>query len=173
MPVRTSQEKFIYELSATLDAEQQTLRGLEQMQQQASDQQLRTMLEQHVAATQQQVEQLQQVMGMLDGQGQQSQQSCEAARGLVADAQRALQEAEIPELRDCFIGAAVLKNEHLEMATYRGLVMGAQQMGQQEVQQILQQNLQQEEQTAQALEQSMPQLLQKSMQAEGVAATAG
>ena len=166
MPFATSQEKFGYEVGAALDAENQLLQGMQQLQQQASDPQLRQLLEQHIAQTQAQVEQLQQLSGTVGGQ----QQQCEAARGLVADARKTVQEAATPELRDCAIGAAWLKAEHFEMGAYQGLMMGAQQMGQQGAQQTLQQILQQEQQTAQKIEQSMPQLLQKAMQAEGAPA---
>ncbi len=166
MPYQTSQEKMVFEMAATMDAEQQLLQGMQQFQGQATDPQLQQLLEQHIAQTEQQVQQLQQLAGQLGGQ---LQQTCEAARGLVADGQKFAQEAGTPELRDCAIGAAWLKAEHLEIATYRGMLLGAQQLGQQELQQQIQQVLQQEEQTAQRLEQAMPQLLQQAMQAEGAA----
>jgi ferritin-like metal-binding protein YciE len=167
MPFKTSQEKMAYELAATIDAEQQLLQGMQQLQGQATDPQLQQQLERHITQTQQQVEQLQQLVSQMGG-GQQ--QQCAAARGLVADAQKVTQEAGTPELRDAAIGAAWLKGEHFEVATYRGLVMGAQMMGQQQAQQILQQILQQEDATAQQIEGAMPQILQKAMQAEAVAA---
>ncbi len=166
MPYQTSQEKMAFEMAATIDAEQQLLQGMQQFQGQATDPQLRQLLEQHIAQTEQQVQQLQQLAGQLGGQ---LQQTCQAARGLVADGQKLTQEAGTPELRDCAIGAAWLKGEHFEIATYRGMLLGAQQLGQQELQQQIQQVLQQEEQTAQRLEQAMPQLLQKAMQAGGAA----
>jgi ferritin-like metal-binding protein YciE len=55
----------------------------------------------------------------------------------------------------------VIKVEHFEMGSYRGLVTAAQQMGQDEIVNLLQQNMREEEQTAQTAEQSAPQLLQK------------
>jgi ferritin-like metal-binding protein YciE len=74
-----------------------------------------------------------------------------------------MQEAQNENLRDCAINAAVIKVEHFEMGSYRGLITAAQQMGQDEIVDLLQQNLQQEEQTAQTAEQSAPELLQKVM----------
>ncbi len=66
------------------------------------------------------------------------------------------------------IVAAVLKVEHFEMGSYRGLITGAQQIGQQEeVVNLLNENLRQEEETAQTAEQSAPELIQKAMQQEG------
>ncbi len=60
------------------------------------------------------------------------------------------------------IVASVIKVEHFEMGSYRGLVAGAQQMGQNEIVNLLSENMQQEEQTAQIAEQSAPELLQKA-----------
>jgi ferritin-like metal-binding protein YciE len=49
------------------------------------------------------------------------------------------------------------------VASYRGLLTGARQMGQNKIAGLLLQNLQQEEQTALLVEQSTPMLLQKAM----------
>jgi ferritin-like metal-binding protein YciE len=102
--------------------------------------------------------------------------TCDAAQGLVTEAQKTVQEAAEQGLRDCLIDGALAKVEHYEIASYRGLLTGAQYLGQQQfnaknITQLLQQNLQQEEQTAQKLEQTAPQLLQKAMQREGATAT--
>ena len=132
--------------------------------QQASDPTLKQMLERHIGESAQQVQVLGQVFELLGEKPKR--ESCAAAKGLVTEAQKVLKEAETPELRDCLIGGATAKVEHYEIASYRGLVTGAQQMGQDQVVSLLQQNLQQEEQTAQKAEQSAPQLLQKAMQAE-------
>jgi ferritin-like metal-binding protein YciE len=50
------------------------------------------------------------------------------------------------------------------MSSYRGLIPGAQQMGQTGVVNLLSENLQQEEETARIAEQSAPDLIQKAMQ---------
>ncbi len=164
MPIQSIQEKFTHELGDIYDAEQQFLKGMQQMQQQATEPQLQQMLQQHITETEQQVKNLEQVFGQL---GQQPQtEPCQAARGLLAEAQKTMKEAGTNEIRDCLIAGAAAKNEHYEIASYRGLLVGAKQMGQQQIVQLLQQNLQQEEQTAQKIEQSAPQLLQKAMQAE-------
>ena len=162
--ISTTQEKFLHELGDIYDAEQQFLKGQQEMLQQASDPTLKQMLERHIGESAQQVQVLGQVFELLGEKPKR--ESCAAAKGLVTEAQKVLKEAETPELRDCLIGGATAKVEHYEIASYRGLVTGAQQMGQDQVVSLLQQNLQQEEQTAQKAEQSAPQLLQKAMQAE-------
>ncbi len=162
--ISTTQEKFLHELGDIYDAEQQFLKGQQEMLQQASDPTLKQMLERHIGESEQQVQVLDQVFGLLGEKPKR--ESCAAAKGLVTEAQKVLKEAETPELRDCLIGGAAAKVEHYEIASYRGLIVGAQQMGQDQVVSLLQRNLQQEEQTAQKAEQSAPQLLQKAMQAE-------
>ncbi len=162
--IRNTQEKFLHELGDIYDAEQQFLKGQQEMLQQASDPTLKQMLERHIGESEQQVQVLEQVFEQLGEKPKR--ESCAAAKGLVTEAQKVLKEAKTPELRDCLIGGSAAKVEHYEIASYRGLIIGAQQMGQDQVVSLLQKNLRQEEQTAQKVEQSAPQLLQKAMQAE-------
>jgi ferritin-like metal-binding protein YciE len=74
--------------------------------------------------------------------------------------------SQVPAIRDSCIAGAADKVEHYEIATYRGLIQGAQLMNQPEILRLLQENLRQEEQTAQLIEQSSPQLLEKAAQAQ-------
>ena len=161
MPITNLQEKLLNELADIYDAEHQFLEAQQQMLQQASDQQLQSMLQTHIDQTQQQIENLEQVYSQMGQQPER--QTCEAAEGLVADGQKKVQEAQAGPIRDTLIAGAQLKVEHYEVASYRGLLTGAQQMGQSEIAGLLLQNLQQEEQTALLVEQSAPMLLQKAM----------
>ena len=164
MTITNTHQKFIHELGDVYDAEHRFLEGTRELAQHASDQQLKSSLQEHIGQTQQQIQNLEQVFQQLGEQP--NREACDAAIGLVREAQKNLKEAEAPELRDCLIAGAASKVEHYEIASYRGLIVGAQQMGQPELVNLLQQNLQQEEQTAQTLEQSAPQLVQKAQQAE-------
>ncbi len=169
MPITTTQEKFIFQLGAIYDAEQQFLKGQAEMLSGATDPTLKQLIQQHSTETQAQVKNLETIFQAM---GQKpSTERCEAAHGLVADGRKLMSEMKTPELRDCVIGAAATKIEHYEIAAYRDVVLGARMMGQQEVLQLLQQNLKQEERTAQLLEQSAPQLAEKAMAAEGAMAT--
>jgi ferritin-like metal-binding protein YciE len=161
MSIDNAQELFVHNLSEIYDAEHQFVEGQQEMAQQASDQDLKSAIEEHIDQTQQHARNLEQVFEQL---GQQPQRATnEVAQGLVSSAQQLMQETQDENLRDCAINAAVIKVEHFEMGSYRGLVTAAQQMGQDEIVDLLQQNLQQEEQTAQTAEQSAPELLQKVM----------
>jgi len=130
---------------------------------QCSDEELKGLLKTHIDESQQQVQNLEQIFSQMGEQAQS--QTSEAARGLISDAQKSIHEAQAEAIRDTLIADAQSKVEHFEIACYRALVIGAQQMGQEEAVDLLQQNLQQEERTAQMIEQSTPKLVQKSMQA--------
>lgn len=161
MPINNAQELFVHNLSEIYDAEHQFVEGQQEMAQQASDQDLKSAIEDHIGQTQQHARNLEQIFEQL---GQQPQRATnEVAQGLVSEAQQLMQETQDENLRDVAINAAVIKVEHFEMGSYRGLVTAAQQMGQDEIVDLLQQNLQEEEQTAQTAEQSAPELLQKVM----------
>ncbi len=166
MAITNLQEKFAHELGDIYDAEQQFLQAQQELAQQATDESLKSSIQTHIEETQQQVQTLEQVYSAL---GQQPERvMCHAARGLVSEAQHTVSEAQTPELRDCLIAAAASKVEHYEIASYTGLIAGAQLMGQTEVVSLLEQNLQQEQKTAELLEQTTPELTQKAMQAEGM-----
>jgi ferritin-like metal-binding protein YciE len=161
MPINNAQELFVHNLSEIYDAEHQFIEGQQEMAQQASDQDLKSAIEEHIGQTEQHARNLEGVFKQL---GQEPQRATnEVAQGLVSSAQQLMQQTQDENLRDCAINAAVIKVEHFEMGSYRSLITAAQQMGQDDIVNRLQQNLQQEEQTAQTAEQSAPQLLQKVM----------
>ncbi len=145
------------------DAEHQLLEAQQQMLEQASDGDLKRALQPHISETQHQIQNLEQVCSQM---GQQPQRvTCEAAQGLVSDAQKSLQEAQSERIRDTLIADAQAKAEYFEIACYRALIIGAQQMGQEEAVNLLQQNLRQEERMSGLVLQSAPALVRKAMQA--------
>lgn len=161
MAISNAQELFAHNLSEIYDAEHQFVEGQQEMAQQASDQDLKSAIEKHIGQTEQHARNLE---GVFEQLGQQPQRATnEVAQGLVSEAQQLMQQTQDENLRDVAINAAVMKVEHFEMGSYRGLLTAAQQMGQDQIVSLLQQNLQEEEQTAQTAEQSAPDLLQKVM----------
>jgi ferritin-like metal-binding protein YciE len=166
MAINNLQEKFVHELGDIYDAEHQFLKGQEEMLNNATSPDLQQMITLHMEQTRGHIANLEEVFRLL---GQQpSREMCDGAKGLVSEAQKLLkQTATADEVRDCAIAGAALKVEHYEIAGYRGLILGAELMGQREVASLLQKNLQEEETTAGLIEQSTPQLLQVAMEAEG------
>jgi ferritin-like metal-binding protein YciE len=166
MTIQSTQEKFQHELGDIYDAEHRFLKGQQEMLKKATDPRLQQGIQEHIQQSEQQVQNLEQVFSIL---GQPAKGvKCDAAAGIVTEAQKSMGEAGNDALCDCLIAGAAVKVEHYEIASYRGLITGAQLMGQQQIVQLLQQNLQQEEQTAQQLESMAGQLLQVAMQQEGM-----
>ena len=166
MPMADVRELFVHELGDIYDAEHRFLEGQREMAQEATDQDLKEAIQQHIEQTEQHIRHLEQVYDLL---GQEPERvTSEVAQGLVSKAEEDIQEAQGEAMRDCAINAAVIKVEHLEIASYRGLLTGARlMMGQSlAVDDLLQTNLRQEEKTARTAEQSAEELLQKAIQAE-------
>jgi ferritin-like metal-binding protein YciE len=167
MALNNLQDKFVHELGDIYDAEHQFLKGQEEMLQNASDPNLQQMIQQHSEETSRQIRNLEQIYNLLGIRPERV--MCDGAKGIVSEGQKIMKEtAKAPELRDCAIAGSASKVEHYEISTYRGLIQGAQLMGQQEIVSLLQENLAQEENTAGLIEQSNPMLLQKAAQAEGL-----
>ncbi|HUP28219.1 MAG TPA: DUF892 family protein [Chloroflexia bacterium] len=172
MAINNLQEKFMHELGDIYDAEHQFLKAQQEMLTQATDPMLKEMITTHIEQTQGQIQNLEQVFSTLGEQPKR--EMCDGAKGIVSEGQKLLKEtASAPQIRDCAIAGAASKVEHYEISSYRGLINGAELMGQREVVSLLQRNLEQEESTATLIEQSEPKLLQKAMQASGVGISMG
>ncbi|NJN17418.1 MAG: ferritin-like domain-containing protein [Oscillochloris sp.] len=162
MAMRMLEDKFVYDLADIYDAEHRFLEAQQEMLQHARAPQLQMMLQEHIAQTQEQIQNLERIYAVLGAPP--ARVTCEAAAGLVKEGQKGMQEfAANPAVRDCMISGAIAKVEHYEIASYRGLVTAFQGVGQHEILSLLSQNLNQEEQTAQKVESSLPMLLDQAM----------
>jgi ferritin-like metal-binding protein YciE len=164
MAIKTTQEKYLHELGDIYDAENRFLKGQQEMLKAATDPTLKAGIEKHIAESEQQVANLEQVFELLGEKAKA--EPCDAAKGIVTEGQKNLKEAGTDAIRDCLIGSSLTKVEHYEIVSYTGLIVGAQGLGNKEVEALLRQNLQQEEQTAKKLEQNAPKLLKQAMQDE-------
>jgi ferritin-like metal-binding protein YciE len=159
--INTLEDKFIYELGAIYDAEHRFLEAQQQMVQQATNDQLKSMLQMHIEQTEEQIKNLEQVFTAMAQAPKRA--TCEAAAGMIRDGQKLMKAIGQPEILDTAMAGVQAKVEHFEITCYRSLIMGAEQMGNNVVMELLRQNLQQEEQTAQTVEQCLPQLFQQVM----------
>ncbi len=165
MEIKTLDEKFAHELHDIYDAEHRFHEAQQEMLEQATDSTLKSMIKAHIGQTEEQIQNLEQVFSLV---GEKSKRvKCDAAAGLVSEGQKTMKSAAtVPALLDCVIAGSASKVEHYEVASYRGLVAGAELMGNQDVLKLLKANLKQEEQTAKLVEESTPKLLQKAMKAQ-------
>jgi ferritin-like metal-binding protein YciE len=165
MTISNAQELFVHELGEIYDAEHRFVEGQQEMIQNATDEDLKGAIQEHLGQTEQHALNVERIFAEL---GQEAhRETNEVAQGLVSEAQEGIQEAQGDALRDAAIVSAVIKVEHFEMGSYRGLVTGANLMGQTEVERLLRENMQQEEETAQIAENSAERLLRKAMQEGG------
>jgi ferritin-like metal-binding protein YciE len=88
----------------------------------ATDQSLKSAIQEHLEQTRQHAVNVERVFAELGKEARRETNA--AAQGLVSEAQEGIQEPQSDALRDCAIATAVIKVEHLEMGSYRGLVTG-------------------------------------------------
>ena len=158
--VETPTELFVHKLGAALTMEETILGMLEDLQDEASDTTLQRNLQQHHAETQQQVQNLYRIFEALGEQPEK--QSCPAIEGLEKEGQQMIKEVD-DTLVDSVILGGVIETEHHEIAVYDGLIIKAEQMGDDDIVALLHENLEQEEATldkaVKAAEQSAKQLI--------------
>jgi ferritin-like metal-binding protein YciE len=166
MPIADTRELLLHELHELYDAEHRFLEGQVQMVHRATDQELQRSIENHIYQTRRHIQNLEQFFGELGRESRR--ETNEAAKGLVGEARQGLQEARSDPLRDLAINAAVIKVEHLEIASYRSLLTGALLIvgPSVAVNDLLRTNLREEEETASAAERSAEELFRKAMRAE-------
>jgi ferritin-like metal-binding protein YciE len=156
MPITNSREKFVHELADTYDAEHQFLEAMQKMHDNAADEKLRTMLEEHMAETREQIGKLEQVFSSIDEQPKR--QHCRGAAGIIEEGSKAIEEAATDEIRDQFIVGGATKAEHYEMVSYADLIEGAEMLKMRKAVKLLTENREQEVRTARKLERTSPRL---------------
>jgi ferritin-like metal-binding protein YciE len=160
--VETPTELFVHKLGAALTMEETILDMLEELQAKASDTKLKQDLKKHHTETQQQVQNLIRVFEALGEEP--DKQSCPAIEGLEKEGKQMIKEVD-DALVDSVILGGVIETEHHEIAVYDGLIIKAEQMGDDDIVALLQENLEQEEaaldKAIKAAEQSSKQLVRQ------------
>lgn len=166
MPITNVKELLVHELGEIYDAEHRFLEGQVRMVHRATNGDLQRAIESHILQTRQHLGNLEQFFRELGEEPRR--ETNEVAQGLVSEAEQSIGEAQSDALRDCAINAAIIKVEHFEIGSYRGLIAGARLMVGESValSNLLEVNLQQEEETARTAERSAEELVQKAMRVE-------
>jgi ferritin-like metal-binding protein YciE len=158
--VETPTELFLHKLGAALTMEDTILGMLENLEEEASDPQLKRQLRQHHQETQQHVQNLVRIFDALGEEPEK--QSCPAIEGLEKEGKQMVKEVD-DQLVDSVILGGVIETEHHEIAVYDGLIIKAEQMDDEDIVALLHENLEQEEATldkaVKAAEQSAKQLV--------------
>ncbi len=142
---------FYEEMRDVLSAERQLLKALPKMVKKANSEELRAAFEKHLGETEVQAERVEQAFEET-GKAARA-KTCEAMKGLIAEAESMMKEKSSPEVMDAALIACAQKVEHYEIATYGTLCTWAEALGYTNALQLLKQNIDEEEQTDQALTQ--------------------
>jgi ferritin-like metal-binding protein YciE len=140
--IDTFEELFENMLRDVYDAEKQHTKAIPKMAKLAVHEDLKQAFEQHLEETHRQVDRLEQIFEIMEIKGKG--QKCEAAKGLIEEAQETMGEVEEEQVRDAGIIAAAQALEHYEIARYGTLVAWAQKLGEREAVKLLQESLREE-----------------------------
>jgi ferritin-like metal-binding protein YciE len=131
-------------------AEKELVKGLEELKNAVSTEELKDAFDEHIRQTERHVTRLEQVFKLI-GQSPEA-KKCEAMDGLLREARNIISETEEGTYtRDAALIIAAQKVEHYEIASYGGLVQLAATMNLRRAAEILDKTLQEEEQTDQLL----------------------
>ena len=135
-------ELFLDELADLYSAEQQLTKALPKMAKAAESDELREALEQHLEETEEHLSRLEQVFESLDESLKKK--TCQAMKGLIAEADDIVKEQKDSSALDAGIIAACQKVEHYEIASYGTVCAWAEQMGHDEALKLLRQTEEEE-----------------------------
>ncbi len=145
MAIETAEQFFIDELKDIYSAEKQAIRLYPKLAKNVQSEALKEALQTHLEETKGQLERLDRVFEILGKRA--SGKTCEGMKGVLEEAQEAIEKAEGGALRDAALIASVQRSEHYEIAAYGTVVALAKAMGQDEIGGLLAETLDEEKAT--------------------------
>lgn len=142
--VETPNELFAHKLGAALTMEDTILDMLDELEDEASDPQLKQQLRRHHQETQRHIQNLRQIFDALGTEPKK--QDCPTIEGLQKEGKEMIKQVD-EVLVDSVILSGVIETEHHEIAVYDGLIITAEQLDDEDVVALLHENLEQEEAT--------------------------
>jgi ferritin-like metal-binding protein YciE len=140
--MRTLHDALVDEIRDLYHAEKQLVKALPKLAKAASNAQLKTALEDHLAETEQQVSRLEEVFELLDLKPRAK--ACAGMAGIVEEGSDALEEDAEEAVLDAMIVASAQRAEHYEIAAYGTATAWAKGLGLQSVAKLLQTTLDEE-----------------------------
>jgi ferritin-like metal-binding protein YciE len=139
------EELFQQELEDLYDAENQIVKALPKMAQAATNEELVSAFEEHLAQTKEQVKRLDKVFKNI-GQKPRG-KTCEGMKGLLQEGEKMIAEIEKSPVLDAALIGAAQKVEHYEISGYGTVRSMAEMLGKQDVAELLEETLEEEKQT--------------------------
>jgi len=142
--INDPQELFVHQLGEALNMERTVVTMLKRNREAAQDAEVERLFADHLVETEGHLANLQQVFAALgeDAAGH----ICYGMDGMKKEAEDMIEKI-APALLDGALATAATHVEHYEIATYRGLLIHAELIGEQDIVALLQENLDEEEQT--------------------------
>jgi len=140
--IKNMDDLFVHTLRDIYYAENQIVKSLPDMIEQAHDPQLKQALNSHLAETQNHVKRLQQAFKLCGAEA--SGVDCPAIDGIVEEAEDVAGEVDDKSVLDAAIIAAAQAVEHYEITRYGSLMAWAKQLGRTDIGKLLNQNLDEE-----------------------------
>lgn len=140
--MNTLQDAFLHELKDIYHAEKQLTRALPKMAKAAEDEELRSLFEEHLEQTRQQIERLERVFEQVGKTARG--EKCEAMAGLLEEGQEIMDQEAEPATMDAMLVGAAQKVEHYEIASYGTMCAWAEQLGMRDAASLLKQTLNEE-----------------------------
>lgn len=142
MKVSSFHELFMHEIRDLYDAEHQMIEALPKMIDEASNEELKKALEDHLEQTKKQSERLEDIFTMMDEEPKR--QTCQGMKGLIEEGEKSMNAVTVPEIMDAAIISAAQRVEHYEMAGYGTARAFAELMEHEEAADLLQETLEEE-----------------------------
>lgn len=149
MKLKTLRELYIHELKDVYSAEKQLTKALPKMAKAATNEELASGFEDHLAQTEKQIERLDQIFEALGVSA--AGEKCKGMEGLIAEGSKLMEEDASPEVLDAGLIAAAQKAEHYEIASYGTLRTWAEMLGEDDAASLLQETLDEEIETDEKL----------------------
>lgn len=146
---KTLEDLFHETLKDIYFAEKKILAALPKMAKAANSDELRGAFEKHVGETEEQVDRLEQVFGLIEKPAKGK--NCPAILGLVEEGQEVMKEFKGNDALDAGLLAGAQAVEHYEISRYGTLIAWAQQLGLPQAAKLLQKTLDEEKNTDKAL----------------------
>ena len=160
------QKFFTDQLKDIYYAEKELIKGLAEMKNASSTEELEDAFENHSKQTERHIKRLEKVFQLIGKKAEGK--KCEAMDGLLKEARNIISETEAGTLtRDAALIIAAQKVEHYEIASYGGLAQLAITMGMNRAADLLEKTLQEEEQTDQLLTDIAESYINVSAEQEG------
>lgn len=145
MRLKSLHELLVHELKDLNDAERQLVEALPKMAKAAKSNELKQTFETHLRETEDHIERLEQVFGILGEKA--ARVKCKGMAGLIKEGEEMMKEDADPDVRDAALISAAQRVEHYEMAGYGACRTYARLLGYHQATNLLQQTLNEEGET--------------------------